>query len=71
MGTHIVDTHSDHAVPEVWELYRHSVARTGNVSTLFEWDGNIPAFEVVHAEALQARRYRDAKDEQNLAAAAS
>ena len=54
-GTHIVDTHNDHAIPEVWELYRHSVARTGNVSTLFEWDGDIPAFEVVHAEALQAR----------------
>lgn len=70
-GTHIVDTHSDHAIPEVWELYRHSVARTGNVSTLFEWDGNIPAFEVVHEEALQARRFRSAPEERGLAVAAS
>ena len=23
-GTHIIDTHSDHAVPEVWELYARS-----------------------------------------------
>ncbi len=68
-GTHILDTHNDHAIPEVWELYRHSVARTGNVSTLFEWDGDIPAFDVVHAEALQARKFR--KEEGRLVAAAS
>jgi hypothetical protein len=67
-GTHILDTHSDHAIPEVWELYRRSVARTGNVATLFEWDGDIPAFEVVHAEALKARKFRD---EENRVAAAS
>lgn len=68
-GTHIIDTHDDHAIPEVWDLYRHSVARTGNVSTLFEWDGNIPAFEVVHAEALQARKFRN--PEEGRVAAAS
>jgi uncharacterized protein len=58
-GTHIVDTHSDHAIPEVWDLYRRAVARTGRVSTLYEWDENIPAFEVVHAEARKAAAYRD------------
>jgi uncharacterized protein (UPF0276 family) len=57
-GTHIVDTHSDHAVPEVWQLYARACRRTGPVSTLYEWDENIPAFEVVHAEALKARAYR-------------
>ena len=70
-GTHILDTHSDRAIPEVWELYRRSVARTGNVSTLFEWDGNIPAFEVVHAEALQARKFRIPTEEESRVAAAS
>jgi uncharacterized protein len=68
-GTHIIDTHNDHAIPEVWELYRHSVARTGNVSTLFEWDGDIPEFGVVHAEALKARRFRDDREEGRVAAA--
>jgi uncharacterized protein (UPF0276 family) len=57
-GTHIIDTHSDHALPEVWELYRRSCARTGNVSTLYEWDEDIPDFEVLHAEALKARAWR-------------
>jgi uncharacterized protein (UPF0276 family) len=59
-GTHIVDTHSDHAIPEVWDLYRRAVGRTGRVATLYEWDENIPAFEVVHAEAQKAAAFRDA-----------
>jgi hypothetical protein len=58
-GTHILDTHSDHAVAEVWELFRRSCARTGHVSTLYEWDEDIPDFEVLHAEALKARAYRE------------
>jgi hypothetical protein len=58
-GTHIIDTHSDHAVPEVWELYARSVRRTGNVSSLYEWDEDIPDFETVHAEARKAGAYRD------------
>jgi hypothetical protein len=57
-GTHILDSHSDHAVAEVWELFRRSCRRTGNVSTLYEWDEDIPDFEVLHAEALKARAYR-------------
>jgi uncharacterized protein (UPF0276 family) len=59
-GTHIIDTHSDHALPEVWALYERALARTGPVATLYEWDEDIPAFDVVHAEALKARAYRDA-----------
>ena len=57
-GTHIIDTHSDHAVPEVWDLYARSCRRTGDVSTLYEWDENVPALEVVLAEAAKARAFR-------------
>ena len=60
-GTHIIDTHNDYVIDEVWKLYAHSVKRTGNVSTLLEWDADIPSFEIVHAEALKARAYRDEK----------
>jgi uncharacterized protein (UPF0276 family) len=59
-GTHILDSHSDHALPEVWELYRLAWARTGPTATLYEWDENIPEFEVVHAEARKALAHRDA-----------
>ena len=65
-GTHILDTHSDHALPRVWELYRRAWARTGPTATLYEWDEDIPEFEVVHAEALKAKAFR----EQALLAAA-
>ncbi len=68
-GTHIIDTHNDHVIDAVWDLYRHSVARTGNVSTLLEWDADIPEFSVVHAEALKARAYRE--EERAIAASAS
>ena len=59
-GTHILDTHSDFALQEVWELYRRAYARTGPTATLYEWDEDIPEFDVVHAEALKARAYQQA-----------
>ena len=59
-GTHIVDTHSDHALPEVWELYRHAWQRTGPAATLYEWDADIPEFDVVLREARKALSHRDA-----------
>ena len=59
-GTHIIDTHSDHAIEPVWELFKRAWARTGATATLYEWDENIPDFEVVHAEALKAKTIREA-----------
>ncbi len=58
-GTHILDTHSDHVIDPVWELYRRAHRRMGGISTLLEWDEDIPEFDVVHAEALKARAYRE------------
>ena len=57
-GTHIVDTHSDHAVDGVWDLYRRAWSRTGPTATLYEWDDDIPAFDVVLAEARKALAHR-------------
>lgn len=61
-GTHILDTHGDHVVDEVWPLYRRVCRRAGGVSTLIEWDEAVPPFETVRAEALQARTYREGGD---------
>jgi uncharacterized protein len=58
-GTHIIDTHSDHALPAVWDLYARAARRTGNVATLYEWDEDIPAFDVLLAEAGKARAFRE------------
>ena len=57
-GTHILDTHSGRAIPQVWKLYERLVARTGPVSTLYEWDADIPPLATVVREAAKARRYR-------------
>jgi uncharacterized protein (UPF0276 family) len=57
-GTHLLDTHSDHVKPEVWELYRRALRRCGPTSTLVEWDEEIPAWDVLVAEAAKARAVR-------------
>ncbi len=56
-GAYILDTHSDHVVDEVWNLYRYAQSRTGGRATLLEWDEDIPDFATVHAEAQKARQY--------------
>jgi len=55
-STHLIDTHDDHVVGPVWELYRFAREITGGVSTLLEWDAKIPPFPVLHAEVLKARK---------------
>ena len=63
-GTHILDTHSDYVIDTVWELYRYTYRRLGPISTLLEWDASIPSFDIVHAEALKAKSYRESVDEE-------
>lgn len=54
-GTHIIDTHSDLIVDEVWALYRYAVQCFGSVSTMVEWDEKVPSFAVVLEELNKAR----------------
>ncbi len=67
-GTHLLDTHSDHVHARVWDLYEATLEHVGHRATLLEWDADIPPFEVVHAEVLEARRRwltRDGSREQH------
>jgi uncharacterized protein (UPF0276 family) len=57
LDTHIVDTHDRPVADPVWELYAHATDLTGAVSTLIEWDEDLPPFPEVHAEVLKAARY--------------
>ena len=59
LGTHIIDTHDAHVIEPVWDLYRLTLERTGAVSTLIEWDDQIPELEVLFGEVERARRERD------------
>jgi len=55
----LIDTHSTHVCPEVWNLYEFAVRRFGAVPTLIEWDTDLPALEVLVAEAHLADRRRE------------
>ncbi len=54
-GTHLLDTHVGPVPDSVWELYRSALRRYGRVSTLVEWDEEVPDFDVLAAEAERAR----------------
>jgi uncharacterized protein (UPF0276 family) len=58
-GGYLLDTHSDRVREEVWELYRRAVRRVGLVSTLIEWDEDIPSWEDLALEAVTARKARE------------
>jgi hypothetical protein len=58
-GKYIIDTHSDRVIDAVWALYRRALRRTGPVSTLIEWDDDIPPFSELSTEAAKARAIRD------------
>ncbi len=58
-GAYLLDTHGDHVRAEVWDLYRRALRRCGATSTLVEWDEQIPAWDVLAAEAARARAVRD------------
>ena len=53
-GDLVIDTHEGHVAEAVWELYRHAVARFGDVPTLIEWDEGVPDLDTLLAESRRA-----------------
>jgi uncharacterized protein (UPF0276 family) len=54
-GNLLIDTH-DHPVGDaVWDLYERAIERLGPVSTLIEWDDQIPSYGRLVEEAGKAR----------------
>ncbi len=53
-GPLLLDTH-DHPVPApVWDLYEEALSLFGEISTLVEWDDDIPPFDVLKAQRDEA-----------------
>jgi uncharacterized protein (UPF0276 family) len=52
----LVDTHNARVCDDVWALYAAAVERFGRVPTLVEWDTDLPAVDVLVAEAHRADR---------------
>ena len=50
----LIDDHGSTVCAEVWSLYERAIKRLGPVPTLIEWDTDVPAVEVLVAEARKA-----------------
>ncbi|MGI9047148.1 MAG: MNIO family bufferin maturase [Burkholderiales bacterium] len=57
----LIDTHAKPVADAVWSLYREAVARFGPTPTLIEWDADIPALDVLLAEARKADSSMEAR----------
>ncbi len=50
----LIDSHGAPVAQAVWDLYRHTLQGVGPMATLIERDNDIPAFDVLFAEAQMA-----------------
>jgi uncharacterized protein (UPF0276 family) len=50
----LIDTHNTHVCDAVWDLYAVAAQRFSGVPALIEWDGDIPALDVLVTEAHKA-----------------
>jgi uncharacterized protein (UPF0276 family) len=53
-GQYLVDTHDQPVPTPVWHLYKLAQELTGGVSTLLEWDANIPEYPALVEELHKA-----------------
>jgi uncharacterized protein len=56
-GEFLIDTHDTPVAQPVWELYRHAARRFGQIPTMIERDGDIPALAQLLAELELARQF--------------
>jgi uncharacterized protein len=50
----LIDAHGTPVAEPVWTLFAEAVAATGATASLIEWDNDVPAWPVLHAEARRA-----------------
>jgi uncharacterized protein (UPF0276 family) len=55
-GDLLVDTHDSPVPHKVWQLYKLAHELTGGVSTLLEWDANIPEYDELVEELFKAKK---------------
>jgi uncharacterized protein (UPF0276 family) len=53
-GELLIDTHDAPVTDQVWDLYVRTIARTGPLPTLIEWDAQLPTLDRLIAEARRA-----------------
>lgn len=56
-GEILIDTHGNYIIDEVWELYRYTLNKINRpITTLIEWDNEIPDYQTLKDEASKARK---------------
>lgn len=55
-GELLIDHHGARVAPAVWALYEIALARCGTISTLIEWDTEVPDLSVLLDEARAAQQ---------------
>lgn len=53
---HIIDTHNNYVIDEVWKLYEYAIKTKGVKPTMLEWDSEIPEFSVLYDEIMKAKK---------------
>ena len=51
----LIDSHGSEVAEVVWDLFRRTIARTGPIPTMIEWDNDVPPFAVLAAQANRAQ----------------
>ena len=54
----LIDTHDEPVCQEVWDLYSKTIDHIGGVSTMVEWDANIPSYERLEEEVGKAAKLK-------------
>lgn len=55
-GHYKFDSHKGAVSEQVWDLYEFTLRQVGKVSTLIEWDEEVPSWETLRAEQREAQR---------------
>ncbi|WP_137156320.1 DUF692 domain-containing protein [Rhizobium sp. FKL33] len=50
----LIDSHDTPVKDPVWTLYRETIAKTGPLPTLIEWDNDVPDWATLRSEAMAA-----------------
>jgi len=64
-GSFLIDTHGSYISPEVFDLYKYTLQKTGPIWTLLEWDNNIPTLEQLLQENNYVRQVAEEAFSQN------
>ncbi len=65
----LIDNHASEVVDPVWTLYNQTLSLAGPISTLIEWDNDVPDWDTLEAEAQRAQIVLMSGDHENRMAA--